>query len=52
MYLIKINYTDQNGMKQSMQKKIEYTVANIQEPISAQNFTFTPTIKFLPAIGK
>lgn len=28
---VKINYTDQNGRKQSIQKKIEYTVANIQK---------------------
>jgi hypothetical protein len=28
---VKINYTDQNGRKQSIQKEIEYTVANIQE---------------------
>jgi len=28
---VKINYTDQNGARQSIQKRIEYTVANIQE---------------------
>jgi hypothetical protein len=28
---VKINYTDQNGMKQSIQKIIEYTVAAIQQ---------------------
>jgi hypothetical protein len=28
---VKINYTDQNGRRQSIQKEIEYTVANIQE---------------------
>ena len=28
---VKIKYTDQNGRKQSIQKEIEYTVANIQQ---------------------
>ena len=28
---VKINYTDQNGRQQTIQKEIEYTVANIQE---------------------
>ena len=28
---LKINYTDQDGRQQSVQKEIEYTVANIQQ---------------------
>jgi gliding motility-associated GldM-like protein len=28
---VKINYTDQNGIKQSIHKEIEYTVANVQK---------------------
>ena len=28
---VKINYTDQNGRQQTVQKEIEYTVANIQQ---------------------
>lgn len=28
---VKINYTDQNGIKQSINKEIEYTVANVQK---------------------
>ena len=28
---VKINYTDQNGKQQTVQKEIEYTVAKIQQ---------------------
>jgi hypothetical protein len=28
---VKINYTDQDGSQQTVQKEIEYTVANIQK---------------------
>lgn len=48
---VKINYTDQDGRKQSIQKEMN-TLLLIFKSNKTQNFTFTPTIKFLPAIGK